>query len=78
MYSFFLGVFIFVSICLIFLIMIQNRKDGSGNSSFSSVKSPQVITYYNDNMLTCVTGIFAFLFFFVSLIICNISYNNIL
>ncbi|XBC37498.1 MAG: preprotein translocase subunit SecG [Buchnera aphidicola (Meitanaphis microgallis)] len=78
MYNFFLGVFIFVSVLLIFLIMIQNGKDNDTSSNFNLGKSKrEIMIHYHDNILTKIIGIFAFLFFLVSLIICNISYNNI-
>lgn len=78
MYNFFLGIFVFVSFCLVFLIMIQNGKNSDVNTGFNLIKSKQIITFCNNSMLIRITGIFAFLFFLISLIICNISYNNVL
>ncbi|XBC38538.1 MAG: preprotein translocase subunit SecG [Buchnera aphidicola (Melaphis rhois)] len=76
MYNFFLGMFVFVSVFLIFLIMIQHGKDSDLNTSLGLARSKKAIIYGNNNTLTCITSIFAFLFFLISLIICNMSYNN--
>ncbi|XBC39066.1 MAG: preprotein translocase subunit SecG [Buchnera aphidicola (Nurudea shiraii)] len=77
MYNFFVCVFIFICIFLVVLIMVQNDQDGDSYSSSISGSRNREITYYSDNTLTKVIGIFAFLFFLISLIICNISYNTI-
>ncbi|WP_075474238.1 preprotein translocase subunit SecG [Buchnera aphidicola] len=77
MYNCCLGIFIFVSIFLIFFIMIQNGKNSDVNTVFGLEKSKQIITNYSNNTLTKIISILAFLFFLISLIICNVNYNNI-
>ncbi|WP_343192009.1 preprotein translocase subunit SecG [Buchnera aphidicola (Formosaphis micheliae)] len=70
MYNVFLGLLMFVSVILIFLIIVQ--KDYNLNSSYSSSHVEKLFTCLKRNKhIVYITIIFATLFFLINLVLCN-------
>ncbi|QCI21672.1 preprotein translocase subunit SecG [Buchnera aphidicola (Hyadaphis tataricae)] len=74
MYVFFLTCFIIVSICLIFLILLQ---PGKGINNFSNSDTINNIKVFNNiranNFITKIIAFFTFLFLMISIILCNVN-----
>ncbi|CAL4323251.1 preprotein translocase subunit SecG [Buchnera aphidicola] len=75
MYHFFLILLMFVSIILIFLIMIQ--QGDNIDSSYSIGGSEKLFTHANRNkLITYITVFFAILFFVFVLALSNVHVNH--
>ncbi|CAL4326438.1 preprotein translocase subunit SecG [Buchnera aphidicola] len=74
MYCFFLIFFIFISLSLIFLILLQPGKGFSNTFNVNNKNNAKSFSGISSNsFITNIISIFSFLFLLTSVILCNIN-----
>ncbi|MGP1930714.1 MAG: preprotein translocase subunit SecG [Arsenophonus sp. ET-YP4-MAG3] len=77
MYIIFLILFLLISIALITMIMLQQGKNSNIGGSCSISSSATLFSSSgSSNFMTRMTAIFATLFFVISLLLSNLTYNK--